>query len=87
LRAPGKKTAPRNARPIISIRLSDRITLETKADGSIAACFDGQAVGLGKFGASAVASAKGLRIGLPLARTADGDIDLLVRRLARRGLV
>jgi SagB-type dehydrogenase family enzyme len=87
LRAPGKKTAPRNARPIISIRLSDRITLETKADGSIAACFDGQAVGLGKFGASAVASAKGLRIGLPLARTADGDVDLLVRRLARRGLV
>jgi SagB-type dehydrogenase family enzyme len=87
LRAPGKKTAPRNARPIISIRLSDRITLETQTDGSIAACFDGQAVGLGKFGASAIASAEELRSGLPLARTADKDIDLLVRRLARRGLV
>jgi SagB-type dehydrogenase family enzyme len=87
LRAPVKKTGPRNPRPIVSVRLSDRITLETQADGSIAACFDGHAVGLGKFGASAIASAGELRTGLPLARTADKDIDLLVRRLARRGLV
>jgi SagB-type dehydrogenase family enzyme len=87
LRAPGKKTGQRNARPIIFARLSDRIALETQANGSIAACFDGHAVGLGKFGASAVACARELRTGLPLARTADKDIDLLVRRLARRGLV
>jgi SagB-type dehydrogenase family enzyme len=87
LRAPGKKTAPRNPRPIVSVRLIDHITLDTLSDGSIAAYFEGNAVALGKFGASAIASASELRTGLPLARTADTDINLLVRRLARRGLV
>jgi SagB-type dehydrogenase family enzyme len=87
LRAPVKKTGSRTARPIVSVRLIDRIELETRTDGSIAAYFEGNAVGLGKYGASAVASAEELRTGLPLARAADKDIDLLVRRLARRGLV
>jgi SagB-type dehydrogenase family enzyme len=87
LRAPVKKTGSRNARPTVSVRLINRIELETRTDGSIAAYFEGNAVGLGKFGASAIASAEELRTGLPLARTKDKDIDLLVRRLARRGLV
>ena len=67
--------------------------LETHADGSIVACFDGHSVGLGKFSARAVDSARHLRTGLPLrsfasdGRKIDTEIDLLVRRLARRGLL
>ena len=79
--------------PSISARLSGHITLDTQPDGSIAACFDGYAVGLGKFSADAMARAQELRKGLPLSSFAsDGgrvekEIDLLVRRLARRGLL
>ncbi|HEY3032288.1 MAG TPA: SagB family peptide dehydrogenase [Bradyrhizobium sp.] len=67
--------------------------LETHADGSIVACFDGHSVGLGKFSARAVDSAQHLRTGLPLRSFAsdggkiDKEIDVLVRRLARRGLL
>src|SRR5205807_2649986 len=87
LRAPGKKTARRIAPPAISARLSGHIALETQADGSIAAFFDGHAVGLGKFSAAAVRRAAALRTGLPLAafaggRAVDKELDLLVRRLA-----
>ena len=92
LRAPGKNTAPRIAAPAISARLSARITLETREDGSIAAFFDGPGVGLGTFSAAAIKRAAGLRAGLPLAslaggRAVDKEIDLLVRRLARHGLL
>jgi SagB-type dehydrogenase family enzyme len=92
LRAPKKKIARRIAPPAISARLSAHIMLETQADGSIAAYFDGHAVGLGEFSAAAVKSAAALRTGLPLAsfaggRAADKEIDLLVRRLARHGLL
>jgi SagB-type dehydrogenase family enzyme len=66
--------------------------LETHADGTIAASFDGYSIGLGKFSAGAADRAQQLRAGLPLAsfasdRGADREIDLLVRRLARRGLL
>jgi SagB-type dehydrogenase family enzyme len=89
LRAPGKK---RITPPAISARLSGYVTLETQADGSIAAFFDGQGAGLGKFSPAAIKRAAGLRAGLPLAsfaggRAVDKEIDLLVRRLARRGLL
>jgi SagB-type dehydrogenase family enzyme len=93
LRAPGKKTGRRIAPPTISARLSAHITLETHADGNIVACFDGYSVGVGKFSAGAVKSAQGLRTGLPLGsfasdgRAAENEIDLLVRRLSRRGLL
>jgi SagB-type dehydrogenase family enzyme len=93
LRAPGKKTGRRIAPPAISARLSGHITLEANADGSIAARFDGHAVGLGKFSAGAAKRARELRTGLPLAsfasdRSAAGkEVDLLVRRLAQRGLL
>ena len=59
----------------------------------IAACFDGHSDGLGKFGAGVTERARGLRTGLPLdhfasdGRKVDTEIDLLVRRLARRGLL
>jgi SagB-type dehydrogenase family enzyme len=94
LSAPGKKQGRRIAQPIISARLSGHITLEAQADGSIKACFEGHSVGLGKFSSGAAASARQLRTGLPLSSfspdrgsTIDKDIDLLVRRLARRGLL
>jgi SagB-type dehydrogenase family enzyme len=77
---------------VISARTVGHITLEAKADGNIAASFDGYSVGLGKFSRAAVARAKELRTGLPLAsfaagRVADREIDLLVRRLAQSGLL
>jgi SagB-type dehydrogenase family enzyme len=92
LRAPGKKPG-RKAAAGIAARLNDRVTLEAQADGSIAASFDGYSAGLGKFGAEAMNCAQELRSGLPLAsfsqlrRAVDKEIDLLVRRLAERGLL
>jgi SagB-type dehydrogenase family enzyme len=67
--------------------------LEAQADGAIEACFGGQSTGLGKFSAATVKKAQVLRTGLPLAPLApdgnhvDKEIDLLMRRLARRGLL
>jgi SagB-type dehydrogenase family enzyme len=87
LRAPGKNQARRIAPPVISARLNDHIALQVQADGNIAACFEGHSVALGKFSSGAAASAQELRTGLPLGRTADKEIDRLVRRLARRGLL
>jgi SagB-type dehydrogenase family enzyme len=69
------------------------VTLQARTDGSIAACFDGRSVGLGKFSASAVERAQHLRTGLPLAsfasddRSIDEEIHRLVRRLAGHGLL
>ena len=68
------------------------MTLEARADGAVAACFDGYSVGLGTFSAGAADRAQDLRTGLPIASFASGggidkEIDLLVRRLARRGLL
>ena len=63
------------------------------ANGEIVACFDGYSVGLGTFSAGAADRAQELRTGLPLSsfasdsRNIDKEIDLLVRRLARRGLL
>jgi SagB-type dehydrogenase family enzyme len=92
LRAPGKKTGRRIAPPVISARLSGHITLDAKADGNIAACFDGYSVGLGKFSSAALDRAKELPSGLALSsfaagRATDKEIDLLVQRLARSGLL
>jgi SagB-type dehydrogenase family enzyme len=93
LRTPGKKTGRRIAPPAISARLSAHVTLEAHPDGNVFACFDGHSDGLGKFSASAVKRAQELRTGLPLgafaseARAVEKEIDLLVRRLARRGLL
>ena len=81
------------AAPAISARLNGHFTLETQADGRIAARFDDYAVELGKFSAAAAKRAQALRSGLPLKsfssarKTIDKEIDLLVRRLARRGLL
>jgi SagB-type dehydrogenase family enzyme len=93
LRAPAKKQRRRIAPATISARLSAHITLEARADGNIAAAFEGHSVGLGKFSAGTVQRAQDLRTGLSLDsfasgnRAGDKEIDLLVRRLARRGLL
>jgi SagB-type dehydrogenase family enzyme len=90
VRAPGTKKRRRSA---ISARLNRHVTLEARADGKIAACFDGYSVSLGTLSAAAADRAQGLRQGLPLAslvsgnRNSDKEIDLLVRRLARHGLL
>jgi SagB-type dehydrogenase family enzyme len=92
LRAPAKKRG-RKAAAILAARLNERVTLEAQADGTVAACFDGYAAGLGKISAAAMDRAQGLRKGLPLdrfvagGRNADQEIDLLVRRLGQRGLL
>ena len=93
LRAPGTKRGRRATPPTVSARLVSRVTLEAHASGKIIACFDGYSVGLGRFSAAAADRAQELRIGLPLASFASGgrnineEIDLLVRRLARHGLL
>jgi SagB-type dehydrogenase family enzyme len=90
---PKKESGPRIAPPVISARLNSHIALEAREDGSILACFDGHSVALGKFSAGVMDRALNLRTGLPLAsfasdsRNADPEIDLLVRQLARRGLL
>jgi SagB-type dehydrogenase family enzyme len=94
LRAPAIKKGRRLALPPgIAARLSAQVTLEAQADGKIVARFGGYLVGLGTFSAGAFDRAQDLRAGLTLAsfasgrRTIDKEIDLLVRRLARHGLL
>ena len=91
MRKPGKES--RRKPPPISARLNGHFTLEAQADGSVAACTDGYSVPLGKFSAAAVVRARDLRAGLPFdSFSSDGDtiekeVDQLVRRLAKRGLL
>ena len=84
-----RKTAP----PVLSVRLNEHFTIQARPDGSLAADFDGYAVELGKFSTGAIKRARDLRSGLPLhsfpvdGSSVDREIDLVVRQLARRGLV
>ncbi|MGB7118801.1 MAG: SagB family peptide dehydrogenase [Bradyrhizobium sp.] len=89
--APGKNKA-RTTPPVIAACLSEHVTLEGQADGNVVARFEGFAQGLGKFSAPALKCLGELRTGLPLAsfsrgRAADKEINLLVQRLARSGLL
>ncbi len=92
--ASGKKKSRsrRIAKPELAARVSANVELEAQADGTVVARFGGYAQGLGRFGAAAVKRLHELSAGLPLAsiargRNADKEIDLLVRRLARSGLL
>ena len=77
----------------VSARLRGHVRLEAQANGDIVACFNGYSVGLGTFSAGAADRARELRTGLPLSsfasdsRKTGKEIGLLVRRLARRGLL
>ncbi len=92
MRAPAKKPA-RKIAPAVAARLNARVTLEAQADGNVAARFDGYAAGLGKFSTEALDRVQDLRTGLSLAsfspprKAIDREIDLLIRRLAERGLL
>ena len=77
----------------VSARLRGHVRLEALANGDIVAGFDGYSVGLGTFSADVGHRARDLRVGLPLrsfasdTRKIDKEIGLLVRRLARHGLL
>jgi len=91
LAASGKKQG-RKTTPAIAACLSDHVTLEGKADGNVVARFEGYAQGLGKFTPATLKRLPELRTGLPLAsiargRAGDKEINLLVQRLARSGLL
>jgi SagB-type dehydrogenase family enzyme len=87
------KTVRAAAPATLSARLRSHVRLEAQANEEIVACFDGHSVGLGTFSAGAAARAQELRIGMPLSslasksRNTGKEIGLLVRRLARRGLL
>jgi SagB-type dehydrogenase family enzyme len=92
LPASGKKQGRKIAPPVIAARLSDHVALEGQADGTVVARFQGYAQGLGKFALATVKRLPELRTGLPLAsmargRAGDKEINLLVQRLARSGLL
>jgi SagB-type dehydrogenase family enzyme len=92
LRAPGKKRGRRAARTALHARFAGHVALEAQANGDLIVSFGGYSLGLGKLSADAAARAQELRTGLPLAafagaRPVDKEVDSLVRRLARRGLL
>jgi SagB-type dehydrogenase family enzyme len=82
----------RTPKPVLAARLLTQVALEAQADSDVVARFDGYAQSFGKFGAGALKRLPELRTGLPLAsisssRAADKEVNLLVRRLARSGLL
>jgi SagB-type dehydrogenase family enzyme len=86
------KNQGRKTTPVIAARLSDHVTLEGQADGNVVARFEGYAQGLGKFTPATIKRLSELRTGLPLVsisrgRAGDKEINLLVQRLARSGLL
>jgi SagB-type dehydrogenase family enzyme len=92
LRAPGKTRGRKGARPAIQARLASHVALEAQANGDLIVSFSGYALSAGKLSAEAVARAQELRTGLPFSafardRPVDKEVDSLVRRLARRGLL
>jgi SagB-type dehydrogenase family enzyme len=74
-------------------RLVGHVTLAADPNGKVTATIEGQALGLGTLSPGAAERVQSLRTGLPLAsfasgrRSSDKEIDRLVRRLARHGLV
>jgi SagB-type dehydrogenase family enzyme len=93
LRAAKKAKKRKVAAPVVSARLNGQINLEVHADGNVVAQFDGMSVALGKFSAAALNRVKDLPAGLPLKSFAsskyavDREVELLVQRLARTGLL
>jgi len=93
LRAPGKKSMRRPPPAILSARLNSHVTIEARATGDVVAKFNGISLALGKFSSAAAERAHTLHTGLALAaftssrKAIDKEVDLLVRRLAARGLL
>jgi SagB-type dehydrogenase family enzyme len=78
---------------VLSARLNDPVTIEARGSGDVIARFNGISLALGKFSSAAAERARTLQTGLPLAafassrKAVDKEVDLLVRRLAARGLL
>jgi SagB-type dehydrogenase family enzyme len=94
LPASGKNKGGKTTAPVVAARLNAHVSLEAQADGNVVARFEGyvQGQGLGKFTPATLKRLGELRTGLPLAsiargRAADKEINLLVQRLARSGLL
>jgi SagB-type dehydrogenase family enzyme len=93
VRAPRKKGLRQSPPAILSARLNGHVTIEPRAAGAIVARFNGMSLALGQFSSAAATRARELNTGLPLAslatprKTVDKEVDLLVRRLAARGLL
>jgi SagB-type dehydrogenase family enzyme len=93
VRAPRKKSLRQSPPAILSARLNGHVTIEARAAGDIVARFNGISLALGQFSSAAAARARELNTGLSLTslasprKTVDKEVDLLVRRLAARGLL
>jgi SagB-type dehydrogenase family enzyme len=77
----------------VAVRLAGHVSLEARPNGTVVACFDGHSVSFGEVSVPAAERAQALRTGLPLhalassRRGIDKEVDGLVRRLARHGLL
>ena len=77
----------------MAVRLAGHVSLEARPNGTVVACFDGHSVSFGEVSVPAAERAQALRTGLPLhalassRRGIDKEVDGLVRRLARHGLL
>ena len=96
MRAPRRKSVRRTtkvAQATLSARLLGHVTLQVQGSGAIVASVDGFSIGLGQFSANVADRAQTLRTGLPFAsfagsrKPAGKEMELLVRRLAGRGLI
>jgi SagB-type dehydrogenase family enzyme len=93
LRAARKKSTRRPSPASLSARLDGHVTIEARASGDVIARFNGMSLALGRFSPAAAVGVRALHTGLPLAALAgsrkavDKELDLLVRRLAARGLL
>jgi SagB-type dehydrogenase family enzyme len=88
LPAPRKKTTRPAPVADISARLRPEVRLEAHANGAILAFGDGYPTGLGVFGTAAADCVQKLRTGLRVRSLGSvKEIELLVRRLAGRGLL
>jgi SagB-type dehydrogenase family enzyme len=96
LRAPRRKRVrrpTRSAPAALFVRLLDHAALQVQGSGDIVAALDGYSAALGRFSTGTAERAQELRTGLPIEsfaagrRPTDKEIELLVRRLAARGLV
>lgn len=91
MRAPRKRPTRKTA-PVLAARLNGHLSLQVQADGSIAGFVNGYPVNLGQLSKAAIDSTRNLNDGLPLASFAGKsaiarEVDVLVRRLARHGLL
>jgi SagB-type dehydrogenase family enzyme len=93
VRAKAIKRSRGAAPAVLSVRLPGHVALTLDPAGKVVVAIEGQAFALGTIGPGAAERVRALRTGLPLAdfasrrRAGDKEVEHLVRRLARFGLV